>query len=58
MHNLFAFNIVLQYKGVGRLRNYLNGERAYILLLRGEISFGLARIHRSILTYLTGGRLL
>jgi hypothetical protein len=30
--NIFAVNMVLQYKGVGRWRNYLYGERAYIWL--------------------------
>jgi len=28
----FAVNMVLQYKGVGRWRDYLYGERAYIIL--------------------------
>jgi len=30
--NSFAVNMVLQYKKVGRWRDYLNGERAYIVL--------------------------
>ena len=30
--NLFPINMVLQYKGVGKWRNYLYGERAYIIL--------------------------
>ena len=30
--NLFAINMVLQYKGVGKWKNYLFGEKAYILL--------------------------
>lgn len=30
--NLFAINMVLQYKKVGPWRNYLYGERAYIIL--------------------------
>jgi hypothetical protein len=30
--NVFALNMVLQYKGVGRWRDYLYGERAYIIL--------------------------
>jgi hypothetical protein len=30
--NVFAVNMVLQYKKVGRWRDYLYGERAYILL--------------------------
>ncbi|MDP3999817.1 MAG: heliorhodopsin HeR [bacterium] len=30
--NCFAINMVLQYKGVGKWRDYLYGERAYILL--------------------------
>lgn len=32
MFNVFAVNMVLQYKGVGRWRDYLYGERAYIVL--------------------------
>ena len=32
MFNVFAINMVLQYKGVGRWRDYLYGERAYIIL--------------------------
>jgi len=32
MFNIFAVNMVLQYKGVGRWRDYLNGERFYIIL--------------------------
>jgi len=28
MVNVFAVNMVLQYKGVGRWRDYLYGERA------------------------------
>jgi hypothetical protein len=32
MFNIFAINMVLQYKGVGRWRDYLYGERAYIIL--------------------------
>jgi len=30
--NTFAINQLLQYKEVGRWRNYLTGERTYILL--------------------------
>jgi len=30
--NVFAINMVLQYKGVGRWRDYLYGERVYIIL--------------------------
>jgi len=30
--NVFALNMVLQYKGVGRWRDYLYGERVYITL--------------------------
>jgi hypothetical protein len=30
--NIFALNMVLQYKGVGRWKDYLYGERAYIIL--------------------------
>lgn len=32
LFNSFAINMVLQYKGVGRWRDYLYGERAYIIL--------------------------
>ena len=32
MFNVFAINMVLQYKGVGRWRDYLYGERVYIIL--------------------------
>jgi hypothetical protein len=28
----FAVNMVLQYRGVGRWKDYLYGERAYIIL--------------------------
>ena len=30
--NIFALNMVLQYKGVGRWKDYLYGERVYIIL--------------------------
>jgi Heliorhodopsin len=30
--NLFAINMILQYKGVGKWKNYLYGEKAYIVL--------------------------
>lgn len=30
--NIFALNMVLQYKGVGRWKDYLYGERIYIIL--------------------------
>jgi len=30
--NIFAINMVLQYKGVGRWKDYLYGERVYIIL--------------------------
>ena len=30
--NVFAINMVLQYRKVGRWRDYLHGERAYMLL--------------------------
>jgi len=33
--NSFAVNQVLQYKRVGKWRDYLYGERAYILLSLG-----------------------
>jgi hypothetical protein len=29
---VFAVNMVLQYKGVGRWKDYLYGERTYIVL--------------------------
>jgi len=32
LFNIFAVNMVLQYKGVGRWRDYLYGERVYIIL--------------------------
>lgn len=32
LFNLFAINMLLQYRGVWRWRNYLYGERAYIVL--------------------------
>jgi len=32
LFNIFAFNMVLQYKGVGRWKDYLYGERVYIIL--------------------------
>ena len=32
MFNVFAINMVLQYKAVGRWRDYLYGERVYIIL--------------------------
>lgn len=32
MFNTFSVNMVLQYKGVGKWRDYLYGERVYILL--------------------------
>ena len=30
--NIFAINMVLQYKKVGRWKDYLYGERVYIIL--------------------------
>lgn len=30
--NIFALNMVLQYKGIGRWKDYLYGERVYIIL--------------------------
>lgn len=30
--NIFALNMWLQYRGIGRWKNYLFGERAYIIL--------------------------
>lgn len=32
LFNIFAFNMVLQYRGVGRWKDYLYGERFYIIL--------------------------
>jgi len=32
LFNIFAINMVLQYKGIGRWRDYLYGERVYIVL--------------------------
>ena len=32
LFNIFALNMVLQYKGVGRWKDYLYGERFYIIL--------------------------
>jgi hypothetical protein len=32
LFNIFAVNMVLQYKGVGRWKDYLYGERVYIIL--------------------------
>lgn len=32
LFNVFAINMVLQYKGVGRWKDYLYGERIYIIL--------------------------
>jgi hypothetical protein len=32
MFNTFSINMVLQYKGIGRWKDYLYGERVYILL--------------------------
>jgi len=32
LFNVFAINMVLQYKGVGRWKDYLYGERVYIIL--------------------------
>jgi hypothetical protein len=32
LFNIFALNMVLQYKGVGRWKDYLYGERVYIIL--------------------------
>ena len=30
--NIFAINMILQYKQIGKWREYLHGERAYIIL--------------------------
>jgi len=32
LFNVFAVNMVLQYKGIGRWKDYLYGERVYIIL--------------------------
>jgi hypothetical protein len=32
LFNIFAVNMVLQYKGIGRWKDYLYGERIYIIL--------------------------
>ena len=32
LFNIFAINMILQYKGVGRWKDYLYGERVYIIL--------------------------
>ena len=32
LFNIFAVNMILQYKGVGRWKDYLYGERVYIIL--------------------------
>jgi len=32
MFNTFSINMLLQYKGIGKWRDYLHGERVYILL--------------------------
>lgn len=32
LFNSFAVNMILQYKGVGRWKDYLYGERFYIIL--------------------------
>jgi sulfite exporter TauE/SafE len=32
LFNIFALNMVLQYKGVGKWKDYLHGERMYIIL--------------------------
>lgn len=32
LFNVFAINMVLQYKGIGKWRDYLYGERVYIIL--------------------------
>jgi heliorhodopsin len=36
--NVFALNMVLQYRRVGRWRDYLYGERMYMLLSLGAKS--------------------
>lgn len=44
--NLFPLNMVLQYKGVGKWKDYLYGERAYIIL---------SLVSKSILAWLVFG---
>jgi hypothetical protein len=48
--NVFAINMILQYKKVGRWRDYLFGERVYIILslvakslLAWQVFFGTLR---------------
>ena len=48
--NVFAINMFLQYKKIGRWRDYLHGERAYIVLsltaksaLAWQVFFGTLR---------------
>jgi len=48
--NVFAVNMVLQYRKIGRWRDYLYGERAYMLfsliaksLLARQVFFGTLR---------------
>jgi len=32
LFNIFVVNMVLQYKGIGKWKDYLYGERIYIIL--------------------------
>jgi hypothetical protein len=32
LFNIFALNMILQYKGVGKWKDYLYGERMFIIL--------------------------
>jgi len=32
MFNTFSINMILQYKGIGKWKDYLYGERVYIIL--------------------------
>jgi hypothetical protein len=46
LFNIFAINMILQYKGVGRWKDYLFGERIYIIL---------SLVAKSILAWLAFG---
>jgi len=42
--NVFAANMLLQYKRVGPWRNYVFGKFVYVLLSHGEVTAGLAGV--------------
>jgi hypothetical protein len=46
LFNIFAINMILQYKGIGRWKDYLFGERVYIIL---------SLVAKSILAWLAFG---